>query len=78
MRKDFCEFLLDAVPFLREYGNIAYKFSDTVVVEATGSDGEPTSPSTSMEMSNGSNRYSVKTREKQKPVASIHVLEIPD
>ena len=71
MRKDFCELLLDAVPFLREYGNTAYKFSDTVVVDVSNIE-----VSSSMEMS--STKDHVKTREKQKQVASALVLDIPD
>ena len=31
IRKEFCEFLLDTFPLLREYGNISYKFSDTIL-----------------------------------------------
>eukprot|EP00111_Clytia_hemisphaerica_P002795 TCONS_00007870-protein len=72
MRKDFCEFLLDAIPFLREYGNISYKFSDTVVADANESDGS----SSSIELSN--TQESSKIREANKPVASVLVLDIPD
>lgn len=74
MRKDFCEFLLDAIPFLREYGNIEYKFSDTVVVETSNSDADISSSSVEMV----SPQENLKTREKQKPVASALVLDIPD
>ena len=74
MRKDFCEFLLDAIPFLREYGNIEYKFSDTVVVETSNSDADISSSSVEMV----SPQKNLKTREKQKPVASALVLDIPD
>ena len=74
MRKDFCEFLLDAIPFLREYGNIEYKFSDTVVVETSNSDADVSSSSVEMV----SPQENLKTREKQKAVASALVLDIPD
>jgi len=31
IRKDFCECLLELCPCLREYGNVSYKFKDTIV-----------------------------------------------
>ena len=74
MRKDFCEFLLEAIPFLREYGNIEYKFSDTVVVETSNSDADVSSSSVEMV----SPPENLKTREKQKAVASALILDIPD
>lgn len=73
MRKDFCEFLLDAIPLLREYGNISYKFSDTVVssnrnVNESGSD-------SSIEVAAPD---SIKMRDTSKPIASVMFIDIPD
>lgn len=31
IRKDFCEYLLDICPCLREYGNVSYKFKDAIL-----------------------------------------------
>lgn len=72
MRKDFCEFLLDAIPLLREYGNISYKFSDTVVANrsenGSGSD-------SSIEVNAASD---IKMREANKPITSVMFIDIPD
>jgi len=74
MRKDFCEFLLDAIPLLREYGNISYKFSDTVVNNANGSVSGGSDSSIELTVAPDS----IKMREAQKPVASVLVLDVPD
>ena len=66
MRKDFCEFLLDAIPLLREYGNVSYKFSDTVVSDSNGS----VSGGSDASLELGSPQDSIKMRDTHKPVVS--------
>lgn len=73
MRKDFCEFILDAIPFLREYGNISYKFSDTVVSHSNASVRGGSDASIEL----GSPQDSIKLRDSNKQVAFL-VLDYPD
>ena len=65
IRKDFCEYLLDLCPCLREYGNVSYKFADTVAPIPSDSDSEQ------------SERKQAKA-EQQNVASPDHCLEIPD
>lgn len=71
MRKEFCEFLLDICPCLREYGNVSYKISDTMTNNANH-DVERSSSTTSDESDSRIKKSD------QKPVASILFIDIPD
>eukprot|EP00112_Aurelia_sp_Birch-Aquarium-sp1_P025629 Seg861.7 transcript_id=Seg861.7/GoldUCD/mRNA.D3Y31 product="Transmembrane protein 185B" protein_id=Seg861.7/GoldUCD/D3Y31 len=65
IRKDFCEYLLDLCPCLREYGNVSYTFADTIAPIPSDSDSEQ------------SERKQGKT-EQQNSISPDHCLEIPD
>ena len=68
MRQDFCELLLSKLPLLREYGNVSYKFSDALIVEADRADA-----SSFEEIESHSKR-----RAPQKIVGSLTVIDAPD
>ncbi|XP_065058448.1 transmembrane protein 185-like [Rhopilema esculentum] len=65
IRKDFCEYLLDICPCLREYGNVSYKFADTLAPVRDDSDPQ------SVE------RKPLKL-EQHTANSSDHCLEVPD
>ena len=69
MRKDFCEFLLDAFPPLREYGNVSYKFSDSIVSDAN------TSSDSSIDFIPTDSQ---RRKEAQKVVGSVLIIDVPD
>lgn len=71
MRKDFCEFLLEALPLLREYGNTSYKFADTIVSNANGEEDS----NSSLEMTP---TRSKKRKETQKLVGTVLFIDAPD
>lgn len=71
MRKDFCEFLLEALPLLREYGNTSYKFADTIVSNANGEEDS----NSSLEMTPTRNK---KRKETQKLVGTVLFIDAPD
>ena len=66
MRKDFCEFLLDSFPLLREYGNVSYRFPDV---------SNDVSSNTSLEMISTENQ---KRKELPKVVGTILYIDMPD
>jgi len=75
MRKDFCEFLLDSFPCLREYGNVTYRCPDV-------RDGEDTS--TDADAEDTSDISMVRTCELQKRnqatklVGTVLTIDMPD
>lgn len=81
IRKNFCQFLLSALPFLQEYGNISYHSSDA----AAQQDRESTTSS----IHTGSNvlvefeKHDKRGRKLQKnkkldPVVPIISIDLPD
>ena len=69
MRKDFCEFLLDLCPCLREYGNVSYKFSDTMTMDANSDDSDSISTV---------DAPSHQRKSEPKIVAQVLHIEVPD
>ena len=67
MRKDFCEFLLDSFPLLREYGNVSYRFPDPNIVNDVNSN-------SSLELTFDSQRR----KDMPKIVGTILVIDSPD
>jgi len=67
MRKDFCEFLLDSFPLLREYGNVSYRFPDPNIVSDASSN-------TSLDLT----CESQKRKDMPKIVGTILLIDTPD
>lgn len=83
MRKNFPMFLLSALPFLQEYGNISYHSSETSdrAASDTGSDRESTSqaaPGHVLHHDKRSRSLQNKKLDSLKPVVPIVSIEMPD
>lgn len=68
LRKEFCEFLLDLFPLLREYGNVSYKFSDAILTEANSDSS----------INSTSSAHHKRHRDNKPLVGNVMYIDMPD
>jgi len=68
LRKEFCEFLLDLFPLLREYGNVSYKFSDAILTEANSDSS----------INSTSSAYHKRQKDNKPLVGNVMYIDMPD
>ena len=72
MRKDFCEFLLDACPCLREYGNVTYRCPDVTTSGTAGATSDAGANSSGLRTSD------IRRNHAPKIVGTVLVIDVPD